>query len=195
MSKKQLGAAAGDEPGLAPAERPVRFRRLRAQPGFRTAAVAFVLTVVLGIGSTVAYAYWNQTGTARITGSAAQPPLPVLTGDVQCYQPFGVGVVRIIHPKAAALPAEASILASVLGPGNQARTYAVPNDGTFNLRDLPGLSGSLSWSDRISVSVTTAYLNGPPKNLPALVDGSKILQEAAPAAGPASAYYLASFFC
>lgn len=43
--------------------------RLRAQPGFRTAAVAFLLTVVLGAGSTVAYAYWSQSTPVAISGT------------------------------------------------------------------------------------------------------------------------------
>lgn len=195
MNKKQLGAAAGNETGSKSGERRGWFGRLRAQPGFRAASVAFLLTVVLGVGSTVAYAYWSHTTTVRIMGSTAKPPLPVVAGEVQCYQPFGVGIVRIVHPRVAALPADASVVASVIGPGRQTRLYAVPNDGIFNIRDLPGLGNSLSWGDRISVSVTTAYLDGPPTNLPAAVDESKVLQQATPAPAPAGAYYLASFFC
>ena len=52
-----------------------RFSRLRAVPGFRTAAVAFFLTVVLGIGGTAAYAYWqvSTTATISVTPTAAVP--------------------------------------------------------------------------------------------------------------------------
>ena len=193
MSKKQLGAVEGVEneceAGLS------WFRRLRAQPGFRTATLVFALTVVLGIGSTAAYAYWSQTAQVQIAGTTVRPPLPLISGDVQCNQPFGVGVVRITHAKAIALPADASVVASVVGPGRQTRLFAVPNDGTFALRDLPGLGDSLSWGDRISISVTTAYLNGLPGTLPAVVDKSSVLLQATPESKSVNASYLASFFC
>ena len=70
MSKKQLGAAQGGEADPQP-ERLGWVSRLRAQPGFRTAAIAFVLTVVLGVGGTAAYAYWSQQTVVTISGSTA----------------------------------------------------------------------------------------------------------------------------
>ena len=193
MSKKQLGAVSDGEP----AARGPRtwFSRLRAQPGFRTAAVAFVLTVVLGVGGPAAYAWWSQSSQVQISGATARQPLPTVSGEVQCYQPALVSVVRIVHTKVPSLPSDAFVIASVAGPGNQTRLYAVPNDGVFSLKELPGLSNSLSWGDRMSVTVTTAYLKSSPGNLPAAVDASNVLERAATAPAPASAYYLASFFC
>ena len=56
------------QPGAAPTGRLTQaLERLRQRPGFRTAAVAFFLTVVLGIGSSAAYAYWSQSVNANIT--------------------------------------------------------------------------------------------------------------------------------
>ncbi|MBO0896469.1 hypothetical protein [Arthrobacter sunyaminii] len=195
MSKKQLGAAPGDESSPETGKRPGWFGRLRAQPGFRAAAVAFVLTVVLGIGSTVAYAYWGQRNTVSQSVTTVREPLPAVAGEVQCSQPVTLSVVRILHTKVAALPPDASLVASVVGPGSQTRLYAIPNDGVFALRDLPGLGKSLSWGDRISISVTTAYLDGSPGSLPAVVDEAKVLDRAKTEPKPVSAYYLASFFC
>lgn len=78
MRKKQLGAAPGDDSGSQGRPKLGAYERLRAQPGFRTAVVAFVLTVVLGIGSTAAYAYWSQSTSTAITGTTRpeQPPVP-----------------------------------------------------------------------------------------------------------------------
>ena len=67
MSRKQLGAAPDAE--SAPGEHVGWFARLRAQPGFRTAAVAFVLTVALGVGGPAAYAVWSQSTSGKITGT------------------------------------------------------------------------------------------------------------------------------
>lgn len=76
MSKKQSGAASGDD--SVSAEGRGWFARLRAQPGFRTAAVAFVLTVVLGIGGSAAYAYWSLKTDAILVVATARPDLPVV---------------------------------------------------------------------------------------------------------------------
>lgn len=81
MGKKQLGAA--QDGGSEPAEgrRLGRLERFRALPGFRMAAVAFVLTVVLGVGSTIAYAYWSQNAVVSISGTtrAEVPAVPAGT--------------------------------------------------------------------------------------------------------------------
>lgn len=65
---------------------------LRAQSGFRTAVIAFALTVVLGIGGTAAYAYWSQSATVVFTATTrsdlpanttligAQPALQIRPG-------------------------------------------------------------------------------------------------------------------
>lgn len=56
-------------------------RRLHSVSGFRTAVVAFVLTVVLGIGGTAAYAYWSKSTAVVITGTT-RSDLPPGTGEV-----------------------------------------------------------------------------------------------------------------
>ncbi|KAD3515275.1 hypothetical protein GD627_13435 [Arthrobacter yangruifuii] len=196
MCDKQLGAA--PEAETEPVKGSGWFARLRAQPGFKTAAVAFVLTVILGVGGPAAYAYWSASTNVVVSGSTARPVLPAVAGDASCNQPFGVGVVRIFYPRVAALPPDASVVASVVINGSsKPRLYAVPNDGVIVLRDLPGLPGALSWGDKMSISVTTAYLDGAPApgNLPAAVDETKILAPVTPASKATSAYYLASFFC
>lgn len=69
MSKKQLGADRSGQADPSGSERLGWFRRLRTQPGFRSATIAFVLTVVLGVGGTAAYAYWSQSASVAITGT------------------------------------------------------------------------------------------------------------------------------
>ncbi|GAA3289555.1 hypothetical protein ACFFON_16050 [Arthrobacter citreus] len=78
MTEKQLGAAPGEQGSPEAGTKPGWYGRLRTQPGFRTAVVAFVLTVVLGIGGTAAYAYWSQSTSTAITGTTRpeQPPVP-----------------------------------------------------------------------------------------------------------------------
>lgn len=65
MSRKtQQGAA--EHPETGDGRRPGVFGRLRRQPGFRTAVIAFIVTVVLGLGGTAAYAYWSASTAATI---------------------------------------------------------------------------------------------------------------------------------
>lgn len=73
MSKKQLGAASEHDPTSAGGSG--WFARLRRQPGFRTATIAFVLTVTLGIGGTAAYAYWSQSVQATISATTVNLPM------------------------------------------------------------------------------------------------------------------------
>ena len=80
MSKKQLGAAPGATADSGRAGS--RFAHLSAQPGFRTASVAFFLTVILGIGGPAAYAYWSQSTAVTVSGTTAQPVTPIPT--VKC---------------------------------------------------------------------------------------------------------------
>jgi len=54
------------------------FARLRAQPGFKTAAVAFLLAVALGIGAPAAYALWSASTSLSLQVRTAAPPGPVL---------------------------------------------------------------------------------------------------------------------
>ncbi|MCQ1951096.1 hypothetical protein NNX28_14325 [Arthrobacter sp. zg-Y859] len=157
--------------------------------------MAFVLTVILGVGGPAAYAYWSASTNLSISGKTVRPPLPALKGDVRCSQPLTVSVVRIVFSPAEALPADVSVVATVAVTGKTPRSYVIPNNGVLVLKDLPGLADSLSWGDRMSISVTTAYVDGAPGNLPAAVDETKVLARAAQTPGPANAYYLASFFC
>lgn len=70
-TKAQQGAAESPELEQTLEQEPEtgtgRLARLRGLPGFRTAAVAFVLTAVLGLGGTAAYAYWSASTAATIT--------------------------------------------------------------------------------------------------------------------------------
>jgi hypothetical protein len=69
-------------------------QRLRAQPGFKAAAVAFLTTVILGSGTIAAVANWQQSSTATIAITAgALPTLP----------PPGPGTV-VIAPALAVRP-------------------------------------------------------------------------------------------
>lgn len=69
MSETPPGAPAGRDGSSGTGTRPGWFRRLMAQRASRTAAVAFLLTVALGTGGTSAYAYWNQSVSATISGT------------------------------------------------------------------------------------------------------------------------------
>lgn len=53
-------------------------RGLRSLPGFKTAAVAFIVTVLLGSGG-IAIANWNQSATATIDITAGAAPTPSAT--------------------------------------------------------------------------------------------------------------------
>lgn len=79
MSKKQLGAP--DEDRASSDQRSGWIGRLRAQPGFRTATIVYILVVALGLGGTVAYASWSRSAPGTISGQAgtAGPVLPANT--------------------------------------------------------------------------------------------------------------------
>lgn len=199
MSEKQLGAAPGDETSPEAGRRSGWFGRLRAQPGFRTAAVAFVLTVVLGIGSTVAYAYWGQRNTVSQSVTVVRTPLPTVTGKTSCEQ-FGWGPATIRFSPVASdqLPAGARVLLTVSIPDRKSeKLFAVPNNGTVFLRDLPGLSDAIgvSLGRRILISATTAYLSDQPAALPATVSDANVIDRARPPAQGAEAVFVASYFC
>lgn len=196
MNRKQRGAATeGDVTG---AERGW-FERLRSQPGFRTAFVAFCLTVILGVGAPAAYALWSASVTGSVSVKTIQPPLPAITGNLQCVQPFGVGVVSMRYTKPAQLPAGAHVVAAVTIPGKSAPIhYAVQANGNFDLKDLPGLGdyiGPWIWARQITVTVNTAYLTEEPLALPREIQASSISPGATPSTAPASAYFIASYFC
>ena len=54
------------------------FARFRAQPGFKTAVVAFFLAVALGIGAPAAYALWSSSASLNLQVRTAAPPGPAL---------------------------------------------------------------------------------------------------------------------
>ncbi|MCQ1954407.1 hypothetical protein [Arthrobacter sp. zg-Y238] len=98
------------------------FARLRAQPGFRAAAVAFVLTVILGVGGPAAYAYWTQSTAVTVTGTTAPPVTPVPKG-VKC-QP---SPVRITWPAAAGADPEVRYIVSLNAEAvGLSAVYALP---------------------------------------------------------------------
>ncbi|MFZ3417175.1 hypothetical protein [Arthrobacter sp. 3Tela_A] len=198
MNRKQRGAATeGDVTG---AERGW-FGRLRAQPGFRTAFVAFCLTVILGVGAPAAYALWSSSVRGMVTVQTVKPPLPVITGSVQCMQRTILGVVsmRYSAPSAAAMPEGVYVTAVISVPDrSEPIYYAVPNTGSFNLKDLHGLGeyigGSLS-GKRISVTVSTVRLDQAPQALPSEIQAAAIRDQADAAPPAEPAYFYLSYQC
>lgn len=118
MSEKQLGAAQKKDPEAEEQNR--WFRRLRALSGFRTAVLAFVLTVVLGVGGTAAYAYWIQKTDIAISGSTGYS-LPVPTA-ARCVT---ATPNRVEWSPAAGVDPEAKYILTFQARG-QSVSYAVP---------------------------------------------------------------------
>lgn len=58
--------------------KPGWFARLRGQPGFKTAFIAFCVTVALGLGAPAAYALWSASTSLSLQVRTAPPPGPVL---------------------------------------------------------------------------------------------------------------------
>ncbi|MER1995464.1 MAG: hypothetical protein ABTA24_03065 [Arthrobacter sp.] len=194
MNRKQRGAATKEE--QARAERGW-FDRLRSQPGFRTAFVAFCLTVVLGVGAPAAYALWSSTVTANVNVPTAKPPLPGLSGDVRCGWngiPLFSNVIITQPRPAAALPAGAVTIMIIDEPRGQ-NTYALTTSGSVRLVDVPGLENRLRWGNGLTISMTTAYVSGPAPGHLESIDASRILEQAAQAPSSTNAYYYSSFLC
>ncbi|MCC9198033.1 hypothetical protein QNO08_04810 [Arthrobacter sp. zg-Y820] len=118
MNKKQVGAAPAEEnlpeAGLG------WFARLRVQPGFRTAAIAFILTVVLGLGGTAAYAWWSQSRAVSIVGTTGYA-LPVPSA-ARCVT---ASPNRVEWSPAAGVDPEAKYILTFQSRG-QSVSYAVP---------------------------------------------------------------------
>ena len=194
MNRKQRGAATDGEQTCVEHG---WFNRLRSQPGFRTAFVAFCLTVVLGVGAPAAYALWSSTLSANINVKTAKPPLPVLGGDVRCGWngiPLLSNVIMTQPRPSATLPAGAVTIMIVDEPRGQS-TYALTAPGSVRLVDIPGLDSRMRWGNFVTISMTTAYVSGStPKHLE-LIDDSRVLEKAPGTPSSASAYYRASFFC
>lgn len=198
MSKKQLGAAPEEENGVAAAKGPGWFGKLRAQPGFRTAAVAFVLTVVLGIGSTAAFAYWSQQNTVTQSVTTVRDELPVLTGKGPSCGWNGVPLfsnVVISQPsRPAILPGGAAVIMDIDSPAGR-KTYFLKDAAAVRLVSLHELEDSLRWDWRLTITVTTAYLKTVPTQNLRLIPESDIEARASQAPQSTSAYYYASFTC
>ena len=145
MSRKQRGAAAeGEQTG----EERGWFDRLRAQPGFRTAFVAFCLTVILGVGAPAAYALWSSSVSGIITVQTVKPPLPVIAKPV-CNRTPAPTTVSWTAPQAG-LPAGAVYLVSVTKANNESYVYA-----QSNTEFVPSQDRDLArWTDGNPVSPT-----------------------------------------
>ncbi|MCQ2001789.1 hypothetical protein [Arthrobacter zhaoxinii] len=192
MCDKQLGAA--PEAETEPVKGPGWFARLRAQPGFKTAAVAFVLTVILGVGGPAAYAYWSDSTSVSISGKTVRPPLPTLQGDVRCGW-NGSRVVISQPTPVSALPGGASVVMRISDPKGTTY-YTVSPREYVRLIDVPGLEDRLRWGNSLSISYATAYLNGNAAPNIGLVQETDLLDFKSLAwTKEASAYYRASFFC
>ena len=196
MNRKQRGAASE---GNETAGERGWFSRLRAQPGFRTAFVAFCLTVILGIGAPAAYAVWSSSVQGKLTVQTVKPPLPVVVaGSVSCGWEWTF--VAISYELAGKLPSGSYVVASVkVSDKAEPKYYAVPNSGSFRLRDLPGLEGFINkndgWGTRLSIAVTTAYLSQEVGRTPTEIPASSIVLPSSTAPATATAYYYASYFC
>lgn len=196
MSKKQLGAAQGGEADPQSA-RPGWVSRLRAQPGFRTAAVAFVLTVALGIGSTVAYAYWSKSTPVSITGTTAYR-LPSVPGPPVCTE--RVGANRLSWTPLAAGSAETDavyLLRFKRTDDQRSVTLAVPfppDRGTpevypYNEHDVyDGLGRSTG--SAVEVTVSTAIVSSTARGIRRVMP-AEILQESAEPSLPRTLRYSA----
>ncbi|MCQ1987806.1 hypothetical protein [Arthrobacter sp. zg-Y844] len=151
MSRKtQQGAAAGTD--AVTETRPGPLRRLRAQPGFRTAAVVFVLTVVLGLGGPAAYAYWSQSTAVTISGlptaKVQTPAAPVCTTRVLANEINWTAVTDVDSDVVYVLS---------FAVNGRTKTYAVPRSTTMvKPVYLSGLSDALGRTpyDKVSLTVT-----------------------------------------
>ncbi len=119
MSKKQPEAAPEGQSALN--RRPGWLRRLRAQPGFRTAVIVFFLTVAVGAGGPAAYAYWSQSTQGEITGTAAVPVTPI--PDARCLNyPVRIG----LSATGADRDARYIVTFTANNWGQRSTTYALP---------------------------------------------------------------------
>ncbi|MCC9179002.1 hypothetical protein [Arthrobacter sp. zg-Y750] len=159
-TKAQQGAAESRErdQAMAPRVDTGRFGRLRRLPGFRTAAVAFLLTVVLGLGGTAAYAYWSASTAATITVT----PMPNI---VKPPAPWCTESGKISWSPAAGLETDAAyVLTFTVGAAS--KSYAVPRQQlTVNPSELQGLRSALGTTNGrtqpMAVSLRTALPKSP----------------------------------
>lgn len=166
MSKKQLGAAQGGEKDSQSA-RPGWVSRLRAQPGFRTAVIAFILTVVLGVGGTAAYAWWSVTQPIPISGSTGYS-LPKVAGKATCVS-ITLDANRVEWAPVSGAEADAVyVVRFVRENGNQA-VIAVPLKSWMYPYDESVVHAALgsTGGGRVNVKVTvqTALLKTKPSGV------------------------------
>lgn len=193
MSKKQLGAAPMAESEPAAGKPNGWFGRLRAQPGFRTASIAFLLTVVLGIGSTAAYAYWSQSKSLSITGTTGYS-VPSITGSPTCTSLPGANRVAWTPVPAGTADAAAVYVVGFQRTDDQQAVWlAVPAHAAevFPYHEHAVYHG-LGRSDGVDLSVTvrTAVLKSPTNTVRQINPATDILQESA-ASLPAKVRYTA----
>ncbi|MCC9146152.1 MULTISPECIES: hypothetical protein [unclassified Arthrobacter] len=155
MSRKsQQGAAESAEAGQDTRSGPAA--RLRPQPGLRTAAAAFIVTVLLGLGGTAAYAYWSQSTTATIT---VLPTAKVRTpGPLHC-NPWGTNELSW---KTVADVDSDVVYVLTFAMGSTSKTYALPLTTTeVKPVYLSGLASALGTSKMVPLTVTlrTATVN------------------------------------
>ena len=144
--------------------RPAWLARLRRQPGFRTAAIAFVLTVVLGVGGTAAYAFWGARSTASFTVTA-DVPAPAPTPEEPALPP---GPVLIANPfSLPALPTTITALTcrdlgngvvriNWASDGGSVRVTVVEPNGQRREKPLAGGTGSVDHSFPVGTSTIKA---------------------------------------
>jgi hypothetical protein len=130
-------------------------------PGAKAALVAFVLTVLLGIGATSAAGLWQQSGTATMGVSAATswPPAPM---SLQCTAGPGDSVTLTIQnipvPTAVTVASRAS--GGIYGSGiavSPASATIVVSPTSYG---IPDSVGSVK-NGKIDLRVSATYTGGP----------------------------------
>ncbi|MCC3272983.1 hypothetical protein MUK71_05250 [Arthrobacter zhangbolii] len=192
MSRKtQQGAAEHSKTGDG--TRPGVFGRLRRQPGFRTAVIAFIVTVVLGLGGTAAYAYWSASTAATITVTPkAKLPVPakpvcidhlpnrIEWQPVPDAEPDARYIVTFHTPTTK--PARS---VSYAVPVSSQRLFLVPYT-------LPGLDEALGWvgghQTPLHVTVRTALVTTP-RNEIVQIPETQILHQSEPSSVLEMGYY------
>ena len=194
MSRKtQQGAAQHAEQG--PEEGTGWFGRLRRQPGFRTAAVAFLLTVVLGLGGTAAYAYWSASTAANIS----------VTPTIRLGTPSGLACEWSSDPNRIywnAVPDTAVdsdvVYLLTFTQGSRTKSYAVPR-GTTSAQPakLPNLQEALGQTQlerrALTVTLQTAIVRQPVGRHP-VESGANDVVVASPTASTLQMYYYTSLW-
>lgn len=201
MDKKQLGAAPEHEP-VSP-KQSGWFTRLRAQPGFRTAAVAFFLTVALGAGGPAAYAWWSASTSGLITGTTAAPVLPTPSSPAcRAGTPNRVEWAKMTGADPEAVYILTFELASMKGtpvsyavstgaPVNNNNRHSVEPTNLADLFRTFGDSGSIIKPVELTVTLRSGIVSVPVGKNPVLIKESDIYRASAPSGSPRMGYYSA----